>query len=80
MAETYIPVAIQRLVLAESNGCCEYCLKPLQPPQLRAILSNVDNPSLLTGIIWSKWNELDEKLDRDQQYSQQPLDSAKTKR
>ena len=25
MAETYIPVAIQRLVLAESKGCCEYC-------------------------------------------------------
>ena len=25
MAEKYIPVAIQRLVLAESKGFCEYC-------------------------------------------------------
>ena len=26
MAKLYIPVAVQRLVLSDSNGCCEYCL------------------------------------------------------
>ena len=25
MAETYIPVAVQRLILSESKGFCEYC-------------------------------------------------------
>lgn len=25
MAETYVPVAVQRLILSESKGFCEYC-------------------------------------------------------
>jgi hypothetical protein len=28
MAETYIPIAIQRAVIARSKGLCEYCLCP----------------------------------------------------
>jgi 5-methylcytosine-specific restriction endonuclease McrA len=28
MSEIYIPKAVQRKVIALSNGCCEYCLHP----------------------------------------------------
>jgi HNH endonuclease len=28
MPEIYIPIAVQREVIALSNGCCEYCLHP----------------------------------------------------